>query len=546
MSNTCENKTTCYLCHTDYCDDGCPIDLDSCCVFYNGVPLDNINVETGDTLCEILSKLNTVNLAETVFSANTTDSIIGVPNGIYGHSPFYHVKINPDNRQAITVGNQGLFVDKTQFEHGKVKVDSNDALDYLENQLFPGTDTNDIFTVTPLSVGGKIYLIPSVDKDALLAWLQTGICNIVRQCTPLEPTTSTTSTSTTSTTSTSSSSSSSTTAPTYSNYYVNNETSYNINVDFTDSVSLLNYNSNTYSPSTVSSTTYLGSNNLSKLTIYNPLNISVSITVYVNGSSFYTGNVYLGTVTIGGIPANANVEVTLEEWEGTTTSSTTSTTSTSTTTLPAICVTYRLINTNVTSKKVFYTSCGLSPVNVIIPPSTSVEVCTIRGTVTPVIGVTITELSEGCNTTTTSTTSTTSTSTTSTSSTSTTSTSSTTTTIPPIIDDILITVTDENSFSAYLDSVSGFLGLSPTLLSIAPGGSYAGQYAANSPVTISVIITGATSNSTDSVSLFKNNFGTPVETIQLGTYGSGSHTYTFSALSLTTGDQLKISVNSTA
>lgn len=187
MSNcSTTTTTTCYPCQSSVdCD--CPYGVvDAGCVQYTGDDLENFDINSGDYLDDILQKLDNFIFAETEFDANSTDSIIGTTGGTNGHSPLYDVRIDPDDDNALTVSALGLMVNTNDFGDGKVKVDSSDIKDYLEDQLLPGTDG--IVTITPTTIGGVIYMIPSIDISALLDYIKihytTKLCEMVQECIP--------------------------------------------------------------------------------------------------------------------------------------------------------------------------------------------------------------------------------------------------------------------------------------------------------------------------------------------------------------------------
>jgi hypothetical protein len=182
------------------CD--CPYgEIDALCVQYNGEDLTNINVETGDYLHYILEELNNFVFTETIFTPNSTDSIVATSGGTKGHSPFFSVRIDPDTDNAITVSGSGLFVDESLVGDGKVKVDLADPKDYLEDQMAGATDANNIVTITVTNVAGVLYMVPSVDVTALISYIETHhydwLCEIASSCVPTPGTTTTSTTSTT-------------------------------------------------------------------------------------------------------------------------------------------------------------------------------------------------------------------------------------------------------------------------------------------------------------------------------------------------------------
>lgn len=187
MSNcSTTTTTTCFPCdNTQDCD--CPNGVvDAGCVQYTGEDLENFDINSGDFLDDILQELDQFTFAETDFEANSTDSIVGVTGGTNGHSPFYSVRIDPADSNAITVSSLGLLVDGDNIGDGKVKVDSSDTKAYLEDQLSLGTDG--IITITPTTIGGLIYMVPSIDIRALLLYVKDHykelLCELVQDCIP--------------------------------------------------------------------------------------------------------------------------------------------------------------------------------------------------------------------------------------------------------------------------------------------------------------------------------------------------------------------------
>lgn len=187
MSNcSTTTTTTCYPCQNQ-ADCDCPNGVvDAGCVQYTGDDLVNFDINSGDFLDDILAKLDQFLFSETPFTANSTNSIVATAGGTNGHSPQYNVRIDPDGDNALTVSALGLMVDTNSFGDGKVKVDAADPKDYLEDQLDQGTDG--IITITPTTIGGVIYMVPSIDIAALLGYIKIHhtdlLCEIVQQCIP--------------------------------------------------------------------------------------------------------------------------------------------------------------------------------------------------------------------------------------------------------------------------------------------------------------------------------------------------------------------------
>ena len=406
--SSCTDTTTCFPCEQNSsCDEGCPIEnFDACCVQYKGETLPNTPINTGDTLCEILEKLDAVTFTETTFSANSTDSIVGTPNGIKGHSPFYHARLNPiDN--AITVDSNGLKVSLSQILQGKVKVNSGDTLDYLENQLSCGSQQdglgNEIVKVCPQSIGGVIYLVPTINKTNLLNWIKDELCSVVSECIPeVQTTTTSTSTTSTSSTSTTSSSSTSTTTIQPKNFVVNNIAGQGaFTVSLRDEVSSINYTSSSVNNGSVYNVTYQGSTNESEIVVQSGSNVPVGITVTVNGTSVYNNTLYIGSVTIPNILERSDIVVTLFPYAGTTTSSTSTSTTSSTT--AATCVTYSITNTTGGPRNISFVTCFGYPTTVSVAGGATVEYCMINGTLSLGNGLTSEFITDECSTTTTST-----------------------------------------------------------------------------------------------------------------------------------------------
>lgn len=404
MSN-CVDTTTCYPCSNQTpCTEGCLHEHSTDCIQYLDENLDNIDVQTGDYLTDILKKLNNITFSETDFIPTTTDTILATAGGIHGHSPLYDVKLDPlDN--LITKSSTGLKVSLSQVLSGKVKVNASDSLDYLEDQLSSGVDLNNIVTVTPVTIGGKIYLVPSLNKTNLLDWIKDELCNLVAGCVPAtSSTTSTTSTSTTSTSTTSTSTTSTTTTQPPSEFRLTNLAGQGIfDVSLRDEVSLINYIfNNTTNNGQSYFTTYTGTTNESEIVVQKGGNVPVGINVKVNGNVVYNNVLYIGSVTIQNLQAKSEIEVILYPYAGTTTSTTTTTsTSTSTSSTTFACATYSITNTTGSSKSLQYINCSGTNVIGSIGNGVTVEICARQGSVVVGLGVSVTQTNVICSTTTT-------------------------------------------------------------------------------------------------------------------------------------------------
>lgn len=389
---TCDTTTTtCYPCSNPVsCE--CPKGtVDAQCVQYTGDDLDNIEVTTGMYLEEILQHLNDFIFTETDFTANSTDSIIGTPGGGHGHSPTYDVRIDPAG--IITVGPLGLMADGDLVGDGKVKVNAGDPKDYLEDQLAPANDTHNIITITPTSIGGVIYPIPTVNIVNLLQYISDNyhelLCEIVQNCVPSS--TTTTSTTSTSTTSTSSTTTTSTTTTTHglSGFDLNNNSDIAdpFSIYFFDEVSFINYVVDlTTGDNQSASYTYNGSASESTVNIQHSTLVSVHLELIVNGDVIFDATVTnIGTLTFNNIDPYADVVVNLTSAASattTTSTTTTSTSSTTTTTSPTGCTSYTITNNTLVGQRVTYIDCdtGNTP-DFYLGRSSSITVCADNGSV---------------------------------------------------------------------------------------------------------------------------------------------------------------------
>jgi len=400
------DTTTCYPCQPSPCLDGCLHEHSTDCIIYYGDPLANIQVVTGDTLTTILEKLNDFNFSETAFIPVTTNTIVSTPGGINGHQPIYDVKIDPADNAIISSAN-GIKVPLSTILQGKVKVNASDTLDYLEDQMSQGSDLNGIITVSPTSLGGKIYLVPSLNKNNLLNWIKDELCDLVSGCVPgTSSTTSTSSTSTTSTSSTSTTSTSSTTTIAPNSFIITNIGGQGIfDVSLRDEVSLINYLfNNTTNNNQAFNTTYVGTTNESEIIIQKAGNIPIGINVKVDGIVVYNSTLYIGSVTIQNISSRKDIEVILYPYAGTTSStSTTTSTSTSTSSTTVQCVTYSITNSTGSSKSLSYTNCSDTHIVGAIANGTTLEICAQLGSVSVGLGVSVTQTFGICNTTSTTT-----------------------------------------------------------------------------------------------------------------------------------------------
>jgi len=310
--------------------------VDTTCVIYTGDNLENLDVETGEYLDEILQKLNDVVYSQTNFIANSTDSIIGTTGGIAGHSPVFTVRIDPDDENVITVSSAGLMVDSALTGDGKVKVDSEDEKDYLKNQFTAGTDINNIVTITPVAAGGVIYMTPSINIVNLLLYIQENyselLCSIANACVPDELTTTTSSTSSTTTTSTSTTTTTTTTIGP-SDFEITNNSGIAVpfSIYFTDETSLIDYIVDTTTGNAqYSSYQYVGTASTSRLTIQHSPDVSVGIQVFMDGIEIYDQTDFVGSIELDNIDPYADIIINLKTPTTTTTTTSTSTTSTST------------------------------------------------------------------------------------------------------------------------------------------------------------------------------------------------------------------------
>lgn len=338
----CVSTTTCSPCNqTASCgctNCNCPNGVvDTTCVQYTGDDLDNLDVEAGDYLNDILEKLNDVVFSQTNFIANSTDSIIGVTGGTAGHSPVFTVRIDPDENNVLTVTSLGLMVDASDTGDGKVKVDSTDEKDYLKNQFSPGSDLNSIVTITPTTINGVIYMTPTISIVNLIAYIKENyselLCSIVNECVPEEETTTTTSTSTTSTTSTSTTTTTTTTiGPTDFDISNNSGIVVPFSVFLTDQDSLIDYVvDNTTGNGQFAHYTYNGTTSLSKITIQHSPTVNVGIQIFVNGIEVYDQTDSAGSVVIEDVEAQSDILINFTTPTTTTTTTSTSTSSTSST-----------------------------------------------------------------------------------------------------------------------------------------------------------------------------------------------------------------------
>ncbi len=165
------------------CFNGCPVEITGDCVVYTGPTLGGtITVVSGDTLNEIIERLDNLIVDHTPFIANSTDSIIGVAGGIYGHSPTYYVRLDPDSNNMITLSSLGLKVLFTDGGDGKIQTDADHPREYLEDLL--GPTTNQGITVTPTKINGKIKPVPSINFSVLIEEIgeDEAFCDMIREC----------------------------------------------------------------------------------------------------------------------------------------------------------------------------------------------------------------------------------------------------------------------------------------------------------------------------------------------------------------------------
>lgn len=163
-------------------DTPCSEIVDSACVIYhpnNDKPskLDNLGMPNGASAEEIFEAIDDLiggnNIPLTVEDTNTVDL---TATGPAKHNLRADVKVSADANNQIEVHVDGLYVgNSNQF---KVKVDANDAPDFLENQMTGGTDG--IISISVVKEGGMLKIVPNISIDCLLA--QINICDLIAKC----------------------------------------------------------------------------------------------------------------------------------------------------------------------------------------------------------------------------------------------------------------------------------------------------------------------------------------------------------------------------
>lgn len=154
-------------------DSRCTSVMDAQCVIYHHdtetpSQLNCLGIENGTSLEDILEVIDDLvcNSLNIPFEPVDTDSIEWEPGGPAGHKPKAHVIISPDAENSLILKENGLYT----ITDGRVKVDVDDTLDYLENQI-EGSSSPSGVNVQVTNVNHKLVVTATIDVDSFVEGL---------------------------------------------------------------------------------------------------------------------------------------------------------------------------------------------------------------------------------------------------------------------------------------------------------------------------------------------------------------------------------------
>lgn len=173
-------------------DVSCDEKLDSACVVYHLDQPTKTNLiyhlglgngATAEEIFEALSSLigNQLNIPLTGVDSNSIDIST---SGSANHTITADVILSPDAGNTLLIKNNGLFAGG--ISDGRVKVNAEDSLDYLINQVVGGTDG--VVSITTVLTNGMVQILPYLDIAALLNTIKNNttlkqmFCEMVVDC----------------------------------------------------------------------------------------------------------------------------------------------------------------------------------------------------------------------------------------------------------------------------------------------------------------------------------------------------------------------------
>jgi hypothetical protein len=178
----------------DQCGDdaSCDEKMDSACVVYHLDFPEKANLiyhlglgngATAEQIFEALSGLigNQLNIPLTVVDSSSIDL---TSSGAANHTLKADVILSPDTGNILSIKSNGLFASASS--DGRVKVNADDSLDYLINQVVGGTDG--VVSISTVLTAGMVQFLPNIDIAALIEVISTTeefhelVCQIVAEC----------------------------------------------------------------------------------------------------------------------------------------------------------------------------------------------------------------------------------------------------------------------------------------------------------------------------------------------------------------------------
>lgn len=160
--------------------------LDANCVIYNidntkVSKLNNLGIGSGASASYIFEEIDRFisNGSNIDLKIQTSPSVLLTAIGAAGHTLKAEVKISADAANQLSLKNDGLFVGIDSIGLGKVKVNSADTLDYLQNQIIGATDG--IISIDTPVVSNTIEVTPSLNIQNLLLEIKTNHLNLFNQ-----------------------------------------------------------------------------------------------------------------------------------------------------------------------------------------------------------------------------------------------------------------------------------------------------------------------------------------------------------------------------
>lgn len=169
----------------------CNFEMDSACVFYHPNDTDppseltNLGMPNGSSAEEIFEAIDDflANNANVPITIVDTSTIHLTASGTAKHTIAAEVIVSPDFNNQLEIRGNGLYA-RPYNENFWVKVDADDAPDYLKNQIVGGTDG--IISISTFVESGQVKVQPMLDIQCLLNAIRDNyleeFCMIASKC----------------------------------------------------------------------------------------------------------------------------------------------------------------------------------------------------------------------------------------------------------------------------------------------------------------------------------------------------------------------------